>query len=143
MAFPFFHGLLDVTFRFFVDNYGRQGLEEYLRWLVENYYADVLADLRRGGAQALAAYLADVVEDECSAQPDAEMEIVREADGVTLKVSRCPAFVWMEANGRQACEDYCEQCAVMGAMMAAAAGLEFELEGGQGACSQHFREAER
>ena len=139
MAFPFFHGLLDVTFRFFEENYGREGLRRYLRWLAENYYAELIDAARRDGLDALEKYWRDVADDEMAAEAQAHMDVERDGERLFIEVKRCPAFVWMEENGRQACECYCEQCAVMNAAIADAAGIEFELRGGQGQCVQVFR----
>ncbi len=139
MAFPFFHGILDVTFRFFDENYGREALRRYLRWLAENYYAGLLDNAAAHGLDAVETWWRELAEDETAAQPRASIDVQRVHDGLTVEVARCPAFLWMEENGRHPCDCYCEQCAVMGEAVAQAAGLRFSLRGGRGQCTQIFR----
>lgn len=138
MAFPFFHGVLDVTFRFFKENYGREGLHAYLRWLAENYYTGLVEGVRARGLDAVEEYWRSVFADETAAEPAAAAAIDRTEATVRIEVQRCPAFVWMKDNGREPCECFCDQCAVINTTIADAGRLKFHLSGGRGQCIQVF-----
>ncbi len=110
--------------------------------MAETYFADVAKMARRGGLPALAEFWERVFEDECRAQPDADAQVALKGNELVIRVHGCPAFVWMGQNGRRPCECYSDQCLVFGRALAEAAGLEFDIEGGDGACVQRLRRAE-
>ena len=139
MIVPAFHGICEVTFRFFEESYGPEALEAYWRHLAETYYADLAERWRAEGLAAVEQYWRDIFEEEV----EARWEIERTADAVTLRIERCPAFAWMEESRREVMPSYCDHCRVMNARLCELAGLEFELSGGRGSCVQSFREVPR
>ncbi len=134
MAAGDFYFAINATFRFIHDTWGKEALVEYWQSLGREYYASVNARFRRGGLTEVMRYWVDYFAQE----PDGEVEVSLEGQVVQVNVRRCPALRWLRDAGREIVPCYCEHCLHVGRAMAEAAGMSFQMEGGNGQCRQRF-----
>jgi hypothetical protein len=134
MSAPDFYFTVNAIFRHLHDRYGKAALIEYWRSLGREYYAKRCQRWRAGGPEALAADWRDYFAQE----PQAEVEISVQADGVLLDVRVCPAIKHLRDCGRDVVPYYCEHCDHVCAAMAEPSGYAFQRTGGMGACRQRF-----
>ena len=129
-----FYFAINATFRFFLDHYGEEALQEYWRSLGKGYYHPLTERFQQGGLREVETYWRDFF----NREPGGEVQITRSEDRVEIDVRDCPAIRWLRQNGREIVPLYCEHCRHVSTAIAEEAGMEFGLEGGGGTCRQTF-----
>jgi hypothetical protein len=134
MSAPDFYFAVNAIFRHVHDRCGKEALIEYWRGLGREYYEQRCKRWLDGGPDAIAAdwraYFAE--------EPQADVAVSTEQDGVLLDVRVCPAIKHLRDCGRDVVPYYCEHCDHVCAAMAEQAGYAFQRTGGMGACRQRF-----
>lgn len=138
MAAPNFYFGINATFRYIQQRYGREGLHAYWRAMAREYFANVIEHFAKGGLEAVEEYWQEFFE----AEPGGEVSVRREGSEVIIEVKQCPAITYLKAKKRKIMDLYCEHCDVINKEMAEAAGLEFQMNGGNGSCGQVFSRKE-
>lgn len=129
-----FYFAINATFRFLLREKGREGWLRYLRELGMSYFKPVNEAWRAGGLPMVARYWRDFF----AAEPGGEVEVRESVESVEIDVRRCPAIAHLRGHGREIVPSYCQHCFYLGEARAAAAGLAFRLEGGDGACLHRY-----
>lgn len=121
---PEFHVSMDRGAGFVMDNYGKEGLQEYLTQFALAFHVPLLKNIQEKGISAIADYLTWLYDTEEA--PDA-LRMVQTEDELAVTVHYCPAVKYMKGRGYtpSACYEYCTSM-VYGAL-AEAAGLGFEM----------------
>jgi len=130
-----FHGALSYGLQFVEDNYGREGLDDFLSRLAESVYLPLVDGIRARGLDALREHWQTVFDLE---QGEFEMHT---QDGVlTLRVHRCPAIGHMKERGYAIADHFCEHTRIVNEAVCKAAGycssVEYDQDGGR--CVQRF-----
>jgi hypothetical protein len=133
-----FYFAINATFRFVLDKFGMQGLQQYWTELGQNYFSPVSKVWAAGGLEAVANYWKAFF----AAEPGAEVEVLKEKDTVTLKVKVCPAIQHLRQNNREIVPCFCQHCYFVSEAIGKSAGISVRIEGGNGSCRQIFRHAE-
>lgn len=134
MAAADFYFAINATFRFILDNYGEDALEQYWRAMGDEYYASLADRFREGGLDEVERYWREFF----AAEPGGEVEVSRAEHTVHIDVRDCPAIRWLRMHNREIVPNYCRHCHHVSTAIASRAGLAFVLEGGGGACHQQF-----
>lgn len=129
-----FYFAINATFRFIHEKFGDTGLREYWTDLGARYFAPVTERWKQGGLPAVAEYWRAFFD----AEPGADVAVHLAPESVTLDVRVCPAIAHLRAHRREIVPSFCLHCLHVGDAMAAPAGLTVRIEGGAGACRQHF-----
>jgi len=130
-----FHGALSYGLQFVEDNYGTEGVDDFLSGLASSVYRPLVEALRERGFDALREHWQTVFDLE---QGEFEMHT---QDGVlTLRVHRCPAICHMKERGYAIAEHFCEHTRIVNEAVCKAAGycssVEYDQDAGR--CVQRF-----
>ncbi|MDZ7620772.1 MAG: hypothetical protein U1E05_27530 [Patescibacteria group bacterium] len=134
MSAPDFYFAINAMFRHFHDRYGKDALVDHWRSLGREYYEGRAAAWRRGGPDAIAADWREYF----SKEPQADVDVFRDPEAVTLDIRVCPAIKHLRDQGREAVPYFCEHCDHVSGAIAEQAGYRFRRTGGMGACRQRF-----
>lgn len=131
-----FHGALSFGLQFLEQNYGAEGLGDFLRGLAETVYAPLVDHLRTRGLEALHDHWRAVFDLE---EGDVELEL--QGEMLVLRVRRCPAICHMQEHGYPIADHFCEHTRIVNEAVCKAAGYVAEVEHDQnaGRCVQRFR----
>ena len=129
-----FYTAVNATFRFIQGKLGREGLLRYWADLGKGYYEPVTRRWQAGGLQAVAAYWQAFF----AAEPGAVVAVAEAEGEVTVEVKICPAIKFLREHGREIVPCFCQHCYYVSTAMAAGAGMEMRLAGGNGSCKQRF-----
>lgn len=135
-----FHGAMSFGIQFLEDQYGPEGLHEFLSELGGSVYAVLAAELRAEGLPALQRHWERVFGEE-----GGDFETRYDADGaLVLEVRACPAVHHMQARGYRIAEHFCEHTRIVNESICRAAGYACRVEYDQqrGRCVQRFWRAE-
>jgi hypothetical protein len=129
-----FYFAINATFRFVLQRFGMEGLQQYWTDLGTQYFAPVSARWRRGGLAAVAEYWRAFF----AAEPGAEVQVTEDAETVTVQVDVCPAIRHLREHGRQILPCFCQHCYFVSDAIGHAAGIAVRVQGGNGSCRQTF-----
>ncbi len=134
-----FHGALSYGLQFIEDNYGADGLHDFLAGLADTVYRPLVSDLRARGLVALRDYWQRVFELEGG---DAQVDL--ESEALVLTVQRCPAISHMQEHNYAIARHFCEHTRIVNEAVCAAAGYVATVEYVQdaGRCVQRFAKRE-
>lgn len=130
-----FYFAINATFRFLQRSFGMENLVKY--WIElgqSSYFQPVAVDWRQRGLPAIAEYWRDFFQ----AEPSASVEVTCKEQLVRLEVKQCPAIFHLRKNGRSIVPEFCQHCFFVSDALAARAGFEARIEGGNGTCEQTF-----
>ena len=129
-----FYFATNATFRFITARFGYDKLRQYWNDIGTSYYKPVSDNWKRGGLAAVADYWRAFF----AAEPGADVEVVTQADEVTLNVRTCPMIKHLRDHGREIVPCFCQHCHFVSEAMAAPAGMTVRVTGGNGSCVQRF-----
>lgn len=130
-----FYFAINATFRFLQRSFGMDNLVRYWTELGEStYFRPVADDWRARGLPAVAEYWRDFFQ----AEPNSLVEVACDEKQVRLDVRQCPAIFHLRKSGRSIVPEFCQHCYFVSDAIAARAGLEARVEGGDGTCCQTF-----
>lgn len=129
-----FYTAINATFRFIERKLGHEGLRRYWAELGQHYYSPVSQRWQAGGLSAVAAYWRAFF----AAEPGAVVEVTESSEEVVLQVKTCPAIHALREHGREIVPSFCQHCYHVSMAMGGPAGMEMRIQGGNGACVQHF-----
>ncbi len=119
-----FHSSMNMGIHYLGENYGLTVVEDYLARYTKNVYRKEIADIEKGGIDAIADKICDTYEKEKS--PDA-VELVRDGARLTVNVKYCPAVKHLKATGRVVSPWYRYTTEVVMETLAKAAGASFKM----------------
>lgn len=130
-----FHGALSYGLQFVEDNYGPEGMHDFLTGLAQGVYKTLYEDLRIRGLDALRDHWEAVFDME-----GGEYDMHLEENTLVLVVKRCPAVSHMKIQGYAIATHYCEHTRIVNEAVCAAAGYAASVEYDQdaGFCVQRF-----
>ena len=129
-----FYFAINATFRFILKKFEVVGLRQYWSDLGTRYFAPVSAAWKVQGLDGVAQYWKAFF----AAEPDAQVEVSRAKDSVTLDVKVCPAIRHLRKGQREIVPCFCQHCYFISEAMAQPADLTVRIEGGNGSCRQIF-----
>lgn len=138
MAAGDFYFAINATFRFFLKNYGEEGLKKYWKAMGQEYFAPLSKRFKNGGLAEVEGYWNDFFANE----PGGEVNVSRSKDRVDIEVKKCPALSWLREHDREEVSCYCQHCEFVSMEVASNAEMVFKLEGGGGSCHQVFSKGE-
>ena len=130
-----FHGGLCYGVKYLEDNYGPEGLREYLQQVGRTFFKPLSEALKKQGLSALEKHWQDVFSKE-----GGKFSLKYEGDVLVLKVDECPAVSHIKKTGQFFTERFCEITVVVNETVCSEAGYSCscEYEPGEGRCVQKF-----
>lgn len=123
---PSFHISMDAAAGYVLDNYGMDGLKEYLTQYTLAYHAPLINKIRETGLQAVEEYLLWLYEEEGA--KDALL-IEKAPSTLSVSIQYCPAVRYMKDTRNHEPHPAYEHCTDMVyAALAEAAGISFEMQ---------------
>ena len=131
-----FFGVYNSTFRFLEERFGREALEDYWRYIGEDFLAHWIALVREKGTEGMREYWTKSLEDE-----GADYDLTASPDEFVITMRRCPAIGWLKEHGADIFDDYCGHCKVLWGHLGELAGFSLEIKSDQehGTCTLHYR----
>jgi hypothetical protein len=131
-----FHGGLSFGLKFLEEQYGVEGMEEFLSTLGGTVYKDLSDDLGKRGLIALRAHWRRIFDLE-----EGDIDMQMDGDTLVLHVKRCPAIHHMKEQKYAIAPHYCEHTRIVNESICRPAGFEATVEYDQenGTCVQRFR----
>lgn len=119
-----FHLLGDLALKYCGEQFGDEGVIDFLTNYTKNYYSPQIADIRKRGLIAVKEWIEKVYEvEEAGELLHTELE-----DGtLTVKIDRSPVIEYMHSLGQQPTKYYIEETRTLYAVVARESGLGFEL----------------
>ena len=132
-----FHGGLSYGLQFIENEYGEEGLRDFLTGLADTVYKPLVEDVRARGLPALREYWQTIFDLE-----DGDVEMTMDGETLVLTVKRCPAIWHMKEHGYAVADHFCEHTRIVNEAVCKAAGYESSVEYDQeaGRCVQRFWE---
>ena len=89
-----FHGALSAGIEYLHDNYGEEGVREYLRQFATVFYAPLIARLKQKGLLVLKEYFERIYEIE-----GGDIETTFSDNELMISVKACPSVMHMREHG--------------------------------------------
>jgi hypothetical protein len=119
-----FHLLGDFALKYCGENYGNEGVTEFLTAYTKGYYAPVIESIKNGGLKAVSDWIRKVYEIEEAS----ELLHTDLADStLTVTVDKSPVIEYMRGLNQKPSEYYIEETRTMYKVVAEESGLSFEL----------------
>ena len=130
-----FHGGLSYGLRFLEENYGMEGVREFLTGLADTVYKALVEALRTEGLSALRDHWQTIFDLE-----EGDIDMQMDGDTLVLTVRRCPAVTHIEEHKYWFSDHFCEHTRIVNEAICNAAGYESSVEYDQkaGRCVQRF-----
>ena len=119
-----FHLLGDFALIYCGEQYGDEGVMEFLTAYVKGYYSPVIANVREGGLSALKAWIEDIYTKE-EAIELLHTEI--SGDTLTVKIDKSPVIEYMASLNQKPSKYYIEETRTLYKVIAEESGLSFNL----------------
>lgn len=130
-----FHGALSFAATYVEQQFGAEGLAEFLHTAARNVYRPLFGRIRRQGLPALRDHLQDVFSKE-----GGEFKLTCGDAELVIEVTKCPAISHMRDRGYEIAEHFCEITRIVNRAIAEETGYGSSVEYApeQGACVQRF-----
>lgn len=130
-----FHGALNTTIDFIVDNYGTEVLHEIFGRVGRDVYADLRAHLLAGDSGELVKHWRYFFDRE-----NGDYDIEVGADEIVLTVNRCPAYAHVQKIAPKVSEHFCDQTIKTNEALADGSPFTISTEiTGEASCRQVIR----
>jgi len=105
-----FFGLHNITFKWFLENYGEEALQDYWKSMTEGCFKDIIEKFANGSIQDIKDYL------EINLKRDhAEYTVEAEKDRLVIDMTRCPALGYFLSSPNEydvPAKNYCAHCSI-------------------------------
>lgn len=130
-----FHGAMSYGLKYVHENYGEEGVRQYLVNVANTVYAPLSQDLAKNGLRALEQHWRRIFDLE-----GARYELSYDGDALDLKIDECPAISHMKKHGYEIYDQFCDHCRVVNTEICRNAGYESSTDYDQnaGKCLQRF-----
>ena len=98
-----FHNSLNLGIQYLSDNFGEEGVKDYLRFFARNYYSILKADLMQRGLIAIEEHYRKIYDLEGG---DVTIERTEDPDELTITVRVCPAVEHIRKLGAPLAPNY-------------------------------------
>lgn len=120
-----FHSSLNMGIHYVGQNYGMEGVREYLTRYTNHVYGPVFADMKVRGLAAVEDKILDTYQKEKA--PEAVMTELSD-NSLVVTVSQCPGVSHLRATGREVSPWYRYTTEIVMEVLAAAGGYGFAME---------------
>lgn len=120
-----FHLLGDLALKYCGEQYGIEGVVDFVTEFAKNYYSPKIEEFKKGGLKAIKEWFEKIYEiEESSEVLDCNLQ-----DGtLTVTISKCPVIEYMRSLGQKPSEYYIEQTRTLYDVIAKESGFTFDLE---------------
>ncbi|NLZ56408.1 MAG: hypothetical protein GX900_07080 [Clostridiaceae bacterium] len=98
-----FHNAFNLAIQYLTDNYGEEGVRDYLRYFTRNYYGPLKADLLERGLVAIEEHYRKIYEIEGG---DVTIERSDDPEELVITVRVCPAVEHIRKLGSKLAPNY-------------------------------------
>jgi hypothetical protein len=119
-----FHSSMNMGLRYVGEVHGTEAVKDYLTRYATNVYANVIADARVRGLDAVAELICETYRLE---KAQDALSLVRDGESLTVCVAYCPAVRHLQKSGREVCEWFVLTTETVMQAIARGAGLSFEM----------------
>ncbi|MBE6631905.1 MAG: hypothetical protein E7623_04310 [Ruminococcaceae bacterium] len=118
-----FHNIFNIGLDYAKNEYGVEGVKEYLEIFTKNFYSPLMAEIKAEGLKALERHIVNIYEIEESSEL-----LKTELDGDTLRVSvsACPAVKFIKGTDRPVSDMYVLSSTVVYETIAKETGYVYE-----------------
>ena len=121
---PDFHSSMNMGIHYIGENYGFEGVKEYLKQYTDNIYANLKKDIAQRGLVAIEEKIRDTYKKEKAE----DLLIIESADGsLNVTVKSCPAVSHLKKTGRSVSPWYRYTTELVMNNLASAADADFSL----------------
>lgn len=121
---PDFHSSMNMGIHYIGENYGFEGVKEYLKQYTDNVYANLKKDIAQRGLVAIEEKIRDTYKKEKAE----DLLIIEGADGsLNVTVKSCPAVLHLKKTGRSVSPWYRYTTELVMNNLASAADADFSL----------------
>ena len=121
---PDFHSSMNMGIHYIGENYGFEGVKEYLKQYTDNIYANLKKDIAQRGLVAIEEKIRDTYKKEKAE----DLLIIEGADGsLNVTVKSCPAVLHLKKTGRSVSPWYRYTTELVMNNLASAADADFSL----------------
>ncbi len=114
--------LWNVTFNYFYENFGEEGLIDYFKHLANSeYYEKIVEIMKNKGFEGVKDYWSWVSEDEGMVYEDCLLK-----NKYTLKIIECSAFKHFEEKGFKPFKKYCDYCLTINSELSKKSNLKYK-----------------
>jgi len=124
-------GGFNVIFNWIEKQFGPAALEAYWRHIAATCYTEVIAKFKSEGLDGVRDYFEDIFK-----KDGGLIETTRQPGCLTIKVIKCPAFMFMNTSDNPCfvpIKNYCRHDEIINARLAQQSGLNFRMT----ACTHH------
>lgn len=115
----------DIGISFVGENYGDEGVKEYLACYAESFYKPLAQAVIEKGLIELKNYFTDIYKKE---EWEQYLHARIDGDVLTITVDKCPAVTFMKASGHTPSRWYKETTYTVYGTLAKMCGLDFEVK---------------
>lgn len=119
-----FHLTADVGIRYVGDNYGDEGIKEYLTDYTLSFYKLMIADIKEKGLVVLKEYLEKIYAAE---EAEDALSVTLSDNELHVNIKYCPAVTYMKSQGRTPSKWYIETTRIVYDVIAKECGYVFNL----------------
>lgn len=120
-----FHLLGDLALKYCGEQYGTEGVIDFVSEFAKNYYSPKIEEFKKGGLKAVKDWFEKIYEIEESSDV---LDCKLQGGTLTVTISKCPVIEYMRSLGQKPSEYYIEQTRTLYDVIAGESGLEFNLE---------------
>jgi len=120
-----FHLLGDQALKYCADQYGEEGLQDFLAVFTKGYYSPQIEQFRKEGLPALKAWIEKIYEIEESSEV---LHTELTDNTLTVKIDRCPVIEYMHTLNQEPTPYYIEETRTLYRIIAEESGFSFVLE---------------
>ena len=121
---PDFHSSMNMGIHYIGENYGFEGVKEYLKQYTDNIYANLNKDIAQRGLVAIEEKIRDTYKKEKAE----DLLIIESSDGsLNVTVKSCPAVLHLKKTGRSVSPWYRYTTELVMNNLASAADADFSL----------------
>ena len=120
-----FHSIMNMGIHYLGEKFGSEELCEYLSRFTRNVYKKVIEDIKVRGLDALSDKITDTYKKEKASDA---LQLIREENALTVKVSYCPAVKHLHETGREVSPWYRYTTETVMSELAKAGGYSFIMD---------------
>lgn len=130
-----FHGAMSYGLKYVYENYGQEGLNQYLVSLANTVYVPLSEELAKDGLKALEKHWQKIFGLE-----EADYNLFYTENVLNLKINKCPAISHMKKHNYELFDKFCEHCNIINTEICKNAGYKsfIKYDQNKGSCLQKF-----
>lgn len=135
------YGAYNVIFNWFKENYGKDDLVEYWKFIANSCYGETIEKFRNEGLEGIEEYFSEIFD-----KDGGTYKTKLEENKLVFEVLKCPAYNFMKNSDNPHFEpiaEYCEHHQVINSILAEKSGFKFEIAecNNDGYCKWVFKQS--